>query len=77
MKRGTDHSWQVRKYYGNAAFYAHCKCGYEYCCSSSKRNEDGTLSFKQIITKIYLYCPYCGARKKWYNEEPIKIRRDD
>ena len=67
MKRGTDHWWEVRRYQGDAAFYAHCKCGFQYNCSSFEKD-----SWKQIITKIYLYCPYCGARKKWYNEEPKK-----
>ena len=73
MKRGTDHSWQVRKYRGDIALYAHCKCGFQYYCSSSKRNEDGTWSVEQVITNLYQYCPHCGARKKWYNEEPIKM----
>ena len=75
MKRGTDHHWQTRKYYGNCAIYAHCKCGYEYDCSISKCDEDG--HWKTYITKLYPYCPNCGARKKWYNEEPIKIRLED
>lgn len=74
MKRGTDHSWEIRKYFGDIALYARCKCGFEYACSSSKRNEeDGSWSFKQEITKLYYYCPNCGARKKWYNEVPRKI----
>ena len=77
QKRGTDHNWQTRKYSGDAAIYAHCKCGFEYNCSSSKRTEDGTWSIKQYITKLYLYCPRCGARKKWYNEEPIKLKRNN
>lgn len=75
QKRGKDHNWQTRKYYGDAAIYAHCKCGFQYNCSSSKRNEDGTWSLKQYITKLYLYCPRCGARKKCYNEEPIRIHK--
>lgn len=69
MKRGTDHWWEVRRYHGDAALYAHCKCGFQYNCSSFEKRD----SWKQIITKIYPYCPYCGARKKWYNEEPKKI----
>ena len=74
MKRGTDHNWQVVRYIGDIALYARCKCGYQYCCSSSTKNKDGTWSVKQIISKIYSYCPNCGARKKWYNEEPIKLK---
>ena len=73
MKRGTDHWWEVRRYQGDAALYARCKCGFQYNCSSSKINEEDC--WKQAITKIYLYCPYCGARKKWYNEEPKKIEK--
>lgn len=64
MKRGTDHVWEVRRYVDNIAWYAHCKCGFEYCCSECKRNEDGALSFEQEIRYIYRYCPRCGARKK-------------
>lgn len=73
MKRGTDHSWQTVKYRGDIAIYARCKCGFRYNCSSSIRNEDGSWSLKQQITFLYRYCPSCGARKKWYNEEPIKL----
>lgn len=73
--RGIDHHWEIRKYLGDIALYAHCKCGFEYACSSSKRKPDGSFSFEQEITKLYLYCPYCGARKKWYNDIPRKINR--
>lgn len=74
MKRGTDHNWQVVRYIGDSALYARCKCGYRYICSSNTKNKDGTLSFKQTITILHHYCPNCGARKKWYNEEPIKLK---
>ena len=73
MKRGTDHWWEVRRYRGDAALYAHCKCGFKYNCSSSRKDENGR--WKETITKIYLYCPCCGARKKWYNDEPKKIEK--
>jgi hypothetical protein len=66
MKRGTDHHWHVIRYKGNMAYYAKCKCGYEYCCGSAFPKEIG-------INKIYPYCPVCGARKKWYNEIPELI----
>ena len=72
-KRGKDHSWDVRKYKGDLAWYAHCKCGFKYACSSSKRNEDGTWGLEQEINTLYYYCPCCGARKKWYNPEVHKI----
>ena len=68
MKRGTDHTWEIRKYIGDIALYAHCKCGYEYAASESERNKDGTWSAKQVINTLYHYCPWCGARKKWMTE---------
>lgn len=75
QKRGTDHYWEIRKYDCDIALYAHCKCGFQYNCSSSKRNKDGTWSLSQIATLFYSYCPACGAHKKWCNEEPIRIQR--
>ena len=71
--RGIDHNWQVCKYIDDIALYARCKCGYYYRCSSNKRNEDGTWSLEQETTKLYHYCPNCGAHKLWYNEEPQKM----
>lgn len=65
--RGKDSHWETRRYKGDMAIYAHCKCGFEYCCSSNA----GPEQFKQIITYIYHYCPNCGSHKKTYNEEPI------
>ena len=73
--RGIDHHWQIRKYRGDLALYAHCKCGFDYPCSLNKRNSDGTFSFEQEITKLYSYCPNCGAHKKWYNNTPVKINK--
>ena len=75
MKRGTDHNWEIRKYIGDIAWYAHCKCGYQYCCSKCSRDEDGTWIPQQQLNWLAHYCPNCGARKKWYNEEPIKINK--
>lgn len=75
QKRGNDHNWEIRKYDCDIALYAHCKCGFQYNCSSSKRNKDGTRSLSQIATLFYSYCPACGAYKKWCNEEPIRIQR--
>ena len=69
--RGKDSKWEIRKYRDDIVLYAHCKCGFEYACSSNQRKEDGSWSFKQIITKLYHYCPNCGSHKKTYNEEPI------
>lgn len=76
MKRGTDHEWLVVKYKSDSAVYARCKCGFEYDCGRSRRMEDGTWSLKQYPTIMYVYCPNCGARKKWYNEEPIKLDKN-
>ena len=64
-KRGTDHIWQLVKYGGDIAIYARCKCGFCYPCSRNKILEDGTCSLEQVPTVFYLYCPNCGARKKW------------
>ena len=75
MKRGTDHEWLVVKYKGDGAVYARCKCGFEYDCGKSRCREDGTWTMAQYPTIIYPYCPYCGARKKLYNEEPERLDR--
>lgn len=74
MKRGTDHTWEIRKYKGDGALYAHCKCGYEYAASENERNPDGSWSLKQVIYSLFRYCPWCGARKKWMTET-IKFNR--
>lgn len=73
--RGIDHEWQICKYLGDIALYARCKCGFYYPCSSSIRNPDGTWGFKQEITKLYHYCPSCGAHKKYYNETPQQVNK--
>ena len=74
MKRGADHWWHLVRYDGDIAIYASCKCGYRYPCSSSKRNDDGSWSFVQEVTKLFPYCPTCGARKKWYSDD-ITIKK--
>ena len=68
MKRGTDHVWEIRRYIGDIALYAHCKCGFEYHASSNERNPDGSFSMKQYIKELFYYCPHCGARKKWMTD---------
>lgn len=75
MKRGTDHWWQVNKYIDNLALFAKCKCGFEYNCGRNKRNDDGSPSLEQYPAIMYQYCPRCGARKKWYNEEPNRVNK--
>ena len=78
MRKGrqVDRKWDMRKYKGDLALYAHCKCGFEYCCSSNKRNEDGSWSLEHEINpyKLFHYCPNCGAHKKWYF---IKVKKID
>lgn len=75
-KRGKDHTWELIKYKGDGAIYAKCKCKYYYRCSTDAIEEDGTRNpFHQVPTIFYLYCPQCGARKKWYTNEIKKIDR--
>lgn len=80
-KRGTDHTWQLVKYKGDAAIYARCKCRYYYRCSTDAIEEDGSSNpFHQVPTVFYPYCAMCGARKKWRTTElkleewPRKLR---
>ncbi len=75
MKRGTDHTWKIVKYKDDIALYAKCKCGYRYVCSKNKRNEDGSWSFEQEINLLHRYCPYCGVRKKYYDDNVINIEK--
>ena len=69
--RSIDHHWEIRKYLGDIAWYAHCSCGFDYACS---RNKHG-FNLEQEINLLYRYCPNCGARKKWYNDIPVKINK--
>ena len=38
--------------------------------------DDDTWSLTQYSEIMYSYCPYCGARKKRYNEEPVKLDKN-
>ena len=67
--RGIDHSWKVCKYFGDAAFYARCKCGWYYACGDTMDRREPE---KWIL---YHYCPSCGAHKKWYNNEVIRLTK--
>lgn len=69
MKRGTNHTWEIRKYKSDIALYAFCSCGFQYPCSRDKRNSDGSWSVEQEIVSLYRYCPNCGARKKWMTKK--------
>lgn len=64
MKRGTDHTWEIRKYKADLMLYAHCKCGYEYGASV----RESPTSLRQVIYTLHRYCPNCGARKKWMTD---------
>lgn len=75
MKRGTDHKWIVVKYKADTALYARCKCGFEYNCGRIMRLDDEVLSSEQYQEIIYPYCPWCGARKKRYNDVPKRLDR--
>ena len=70
VKRGKDAHWKVVKYQGDLAYYATCKCGFDYCCGNGLDRKD------DITWTLYRYCPICGARKKWYNFEVIKLEQD-
>ena len=73
-KRRKDHNWKIIKYSGDGQVYARCKCGYEYgifhyspTCKT-KKNENGDLVLTVEPDILHLYCPYCGAKKKtWDN----------
>ena len=59
-ERGIDHRWQIRKYCGNIALFAHCKCGFEYPCSSNKRRGtclENSGSVK-LVVRVHRPPPY-------------------
>ena len=66
-KRGSDHNWDIRRYIGDVAYYAFCKCGWYYSC--------GSVLHKEKPFSLYCYCPNCGARKKWYNSDPRQMNK--
>lgn len=65
--RGRDHSWDIRKYIGDMAYYAFCKCGWYYAC--------GGAFPENRINILYNYCPQCGAKKTKYNELPRQMNK--
>lgn len=68
--RQIDHIWQLVKYKGDACIYSRCSCGFRY-------NVSNTIKLPVVVKpdKFYHYCPHCGARKKWYTDNVIKIDR--
>ena len=71
--RAIDHCWQFVKYKGDGAFYAKCSCGFRYACY--KHDPPNTLRSVPDPEKLYNYCPYCGARKTRYYDEPVYINK--
>lgn len=61
--RGIDHYWDIRRYMGDASYYAFCRCGYYYLCGSAFHKD------KPENWVLYHYCPKCGAHKKYYNSD--------
>jgi len=76
MRKGRqiDHNWDIRRYKGDCAFYAYCKCGFYYPCHKISHSTD-IFKTEIDLNKIYHYCPNCGAHKKWYNDIPRKINK--
>ena len=68
--RGKDNTWRIKKVIGNGAFYATCKCGFWYPCY---RLTD-TYMTEIDPSRMYRYCPNCGARKKWYDNNVETMR---
>ena len=69
--RGIDHQWKFYKYKGDAAYYARCKCGFEYACY--KNTKPSGFPIVPAPEKLYYYCPHCGAKKTRYCAEPVYI----
>jgi len=65
-----DHNWKVVKYIGDGAYYATCKCGYDYACGDCLGREDYTM------WKLFPYCPMCGAKKTTFNQKVILLNQD-
>ena len=79
-KRGKDHWWQPVKYDDyDPAIYFKCKCGFyynpfdrtneKYKC----RLDDGSWKIIRDPDVFFPYCPYCGARKLYWNTDCVDI----
>ena len=66
----SDHQWHIKKFKGDLAVYAYCKCGFSYGSYYQKG-----LNCYLDPSKLYPYCPICGAKKRTYNPEPEKVDR--
>jgi hypothetical protein len=64
--------WYIRKYRGDGAIYARCRCGYQYGCYKT------VDKFKIKIGYTYPYCPQCGEFKRFlFMRDDIKERYYD
>lgn len=72
--RGIDHSWQFVQYLYDSAIYARCSCGFHYPCYKN-HSISNPFPIEPDIHKLYYYCPLCGSRKKWYNDNIIHINK--
>ena len=70
--RSIDHLWTFIKYKYDVSIYAHCSCGFRYSCCKNIAENPG-LKIVIAPEKLYPYCPWCGARKKRYDEEVKRV----
>ena len=71
LKLRSD-AWYIRKYRGDGALYARCRCGYQYGCYKTVDN------FKIKMGYTYPYCPQCGKFKRFlFMRDDIKERYYD
>ena len=64
--------WYIRKYLGDGALYAYCRCGYKYPCYKM------TDQFKVTLGYTYPYCPQCGEFKRFlFMRDDIKEKYYD
>lgn len=72
--RKKDHVWKLVKFKGNTAIFARCSCGFTYGCSDIVE-KDSMFKVEINTDKLYNYCPNCGARKTWYDDEVKRLDR--
>ena len=61
MRRGrqVDKLWKVRKYKGDLALYAHCKCGFDYLLMVKTLNRSAKrLNRLMLLKKLLLEAQY-------------------
>lgn len=67
--RGKDPTWRIVKYKGDVSYYARCKCGYHCICSFPGNVSKGEPIAVFDSGMLYPYCPVCGSKKKWYEDD--------